>query len=577
MELLSLDPERDDLGQEALDAAGDLERSGSGKTSQATRIVRLTAKDALWHNAAQEAFISVEVAGHIEHHPIRSKAVRRLLAQRYFQATGDAPGNQGVQDALAVLEGQAVFAGEEHECFVRLAGRDGAIWLDLGDEHWRAVRIDSGGWEVVDQPPVRFRRPRGMLALPVPTRGGRVDDLRNFIHVSGDDDWRLSVSWLLAALRPTGPFPLMALYGEQGSGKSTTARLLSSLVDPRLAALRAEPKDVRDVAIASTNGWLISFDNLSHIPSWLSDVLCRLSTGGGFATRELYSDQEEAIFDAQRPAILTAIEEVAVRGDLLDRCLVVTLPTIPEHQRRTEKGLWSDFERERPAILGALLDAVSAALRNLPAVKLDRLPRMADFAVWSVAAAPALGWTGEQFLESYSGNRQTAHESALEAAPWTTALRNLKLPWEGTASQLLDEINRLGGESATRTKGWPARANALSNALRRAAPTLRATGIDVTTGRTNQARTIRLEKLGISSSPSSPSSLPDGEGVTMGDDPGPDRDDPSSPHRTIVTPAPGGSDDGDDGDDLSPYFSNGIHTNGTAMVEDDSEEMEWTL
>ncbi len=105
--------------------------------------------------------------------------------------------------------------------------------------------------------------------------------------------------------------------------------MLRALVDPNAAAIRSEPRDTRDLIIAATNGWVVALDNLSHVSPSLSDDLCRLATGGGFATRELYTDGEETIFDAQRPIILNGIEEVATRGDLLSRTIVVRLRTLP--------------------------------------------------------------------------------------------------------------------------------------------------------------------------------------------------------------------------------------------------------
>src|SRR5262249_54050728 len=147
---------------------------------------------------------------------------------------------------------------------------------------------------------------------------------------------------------------------------------------------------------------------------WLSDCLCRLATGGGFATRELYTDADEVLFDSQRPVIITSIEDVADRGDLLDRAVIVRLPAIPEEKRRRESGFWAAAVAALPAILGALLDAVAAGLRNLPGVRLDRLPRMADFAAWVTACEPALGWPPGSFLAAYRGNVADANELALD-------------------------------------------------------------------------------------------------------------------------------------------------------------------
>src|SRR4029450_13413809 len=96
----------------------------------------------------------------------------------------------------------------------------------------------------------------------------------------------------------------------QGSAKSSLVRVFRSLIDPNTAALRTTPRDERDLVIAATNGWVIAVEDLSPLPDWLSDAVCCLATGTGFATRELYTDAEEAIFAAQRPIVMNGIEEV---------------------------------------------------------------------------------------------------------------------------------------------------------------------------------------------------------------------------------------------------------------------------
>jgi hypothetical protein len=228
--------------------------------------------------------------------------------------------------------------------------------------------------------------------------------------------------------------------------------VLRALVDPNTAALRTTPREERDLVIAAANGWLIALDNLSHLPDWLSDALCRLATGSGFATRELYTDADETIFAAQRPIVLNGIEEVATRGDLVDRAITLYLPTIPEDQRKDEKVFWEEFEQARPQILGALLDAVSTALQQLPQTTLSRKPRMADFALWSCAAAGACGWTAQDFLDAYQGVRDAVHDLTLEASPVGPVVRDFvqqHSPWEGTASELLTALETLAQGGVT--------------------------------------------------------------------------------------------------------------------------------
>jgi hypothetical protein len=231
---------------------------------------------------------------------------------------------------LAPLEARAQFGPRIHDVNIRLAGAGRAIYLDLVTPTWQVVEVTAGGWRVISDPPVKFRRTKGMLPIPAPIAGGTLSELRQFVNVRDDAQWALLVAWAIAALRPSGPVPVLNLNSEHGSGKTTTGEVLRRLIDPNSAMLRAEPRDVRDVMIAATNRWMVAFDNLSTLEPWLSDCLCRLSTGGGFSTRELYSDQDETIFAAQRPVVLNGIEEIITRGDLLDRAVLLDLPPIPQ-------------------------------------------------------------------------------------------------------------------------------------------------------------------------------------------------------------------------------------------------------
>ena len=197
------------------------------------------------------------------------------------------------------------------------------------------------------------------------------------------------VAWALAVLRNQGPYPVLVLSGEQGSAKSTFSAILRALLDPNTAPLRALPREDRDLFIAASNGHVLAFDNVSGLPAWISDTLCRLATGGGFAVRQLYTDQDEVLFDAARPVILNGIEDIVTRPDLADRAVFLTLEPIPEERRRPEAELWAAFEAERARILGVLLDAVVEGLKRLPDTHLPKLPRMADFALWASACETA--------------------------------------------------------------------------------------------------------------------------------------------------------------------------------------------
>jgi hypothetical protein len=473
--------------------------------SQATLAAHMAAEWEFWHTPLKEAYATIVVNDHKESWPVRSQTFKRFMAKQFFDEQGKAMNSEALAATMLMLEAKALFEGEEHPVYVRLAEHDGNIYLDLCNDDWQVVQVTPQGWDIVDDPPIRFRRSRGMLALPAPEPDGSVDLLRSFVNLD-DNAWRLVVSWLVATLRPRGPYPILALFAEQGAGKSTIGRLLRDLVDPNAAPLRAEPNDGRDLMIAANHSWCLAYDNLSHVPPWLSDALCRLSTGGGFATRELYTDQDEVIFDSQRPVLLTSIEEVATRSDLLDRCLIVWLPAIPEDRRRSEAELFEAFREVRPQILGALLDAVAVALRRLPSIKLPGLPRMADFALWATAAETAFGWPNGTFMAAYQGNRESAHEVALEASVVARPLLDLleaQGEWAGSSGELLRLLEERLGDQVRRLSGWPKNPRSLSGHLKRLAPNMRAAGWVLEQDRSSKKRSWMIYRVENAPRPSS--------------------------------------------------------------------------
>ncbi len=469
------------------------------RKSVATQLVELAASVELFHCPDGTAYASFPVDGHEETANITSGSFRQWLSSQFHTANKKVANSQALQDAIGVLEGKAILEGEQQVVNLRVAEHDDSIIVDLCNESWQVVRVDMNGWQVLDKSPVKFRRAKAMQSLPIPTRG-KLKSLRKFLNI-GDVDWSLVAAWLVTGLRPGRPFPVLCLHGEQGAAKSTTARVLRSLIDPNYAPVRAEPRNPHDLMIAAKNGWAIVLDNLSYLRPWLSDALCRLSTGGGFSTRKLYENDEEIIFDAMRPMILTGIEEVATRGDLVDRSLLVHLQAIPDTLRVSEAVFWDDFEQAWPSLLGGLLNATSTAMQRLSEVQFDRLPRMADFATWAIAAEPALGLE-VPFLDAYSQNQSSANELAMEASSVAKYILNLmegENQWKGTATELLEALNSIASDQDRQMKGWPKTARKLGGDMMRLAPNLRKIGIDVENDRTSRRRCIQLTRINADS------------------------------------------------------------------------------
>jgi hypothetical protein len=458
-------------------------------------LIELAQSVGLFHSSDSTGYADILINGHRETWPIRGKGFRRWLTHRYYEATAGAPSADALSAALNVIEARAQFDGPQREVFVRVAGGDAVIYLDLADESWRVVEIDVDGWRVIRDPPVRFRRTAGMQPLPVPALGGSIDELRSFLNVRGDRDFVLAVAWSLAALRDRGPYPILVLTGEQGSAKSTFAAVLRSLIDPNLAPLRALPREDRDLFIAANNTHVLAFDNLSRLPWWISDTLCRLATGGGFSVRQLYTDQEEVLFNALRPVILNGIEDIVDRPDLADRALFLNLEPIPDVRRQTEAQLNARLEAAKPKLLGALLEGVSHGLRHIANTRLDHVPRMADFAAWATSCEAAW-WVPGTFADAYIGNRNEVTSNLIEADSVGAAIIELmseSSEWSGTATELLAELELKISDSVRRQRAWPKAPHVLSGRLRRLATYLRKVGIDTSFTRKGAAGTRTWE------------------------------------------------------------------------------------
>jgi hypothetical protein len=468
-------------------------------------------------------YARIPIDGHEEIHELRSASFENWLILNYRQRQKPVPSGGRLKSLIRTFEADAARFGSTETVWVRVAdgsgrGRAGrqaeghgrrdapvpssadaaaVYYLDLGDSSWRSVEIRAEGCRIVDHAPVLFRRPKGFGELPEPQWDGSLDLLKKYTNVA-DADFPLLVAWLTAALRPAGPYPILILSGEQGSAKSTMARVARRLIDPNSAPLRGLPASQRDFMIQAHNTWVLAYDNIRWVSKALSDVCCRTATGGGFSTRSLHSNDDETLFDIERPVIFNGIDDFARSSDLNDRCVFLHLPAIPERARQRERAYWSAFDADCPRLLGALLMAVAGGLKTLPQIDLPASPRMADFADWGEAVIRGLGGEPGSFVSRYNDNRRAACEAALDDCPVADALRrivgSLEGPCQVTASGLLQALASDTRQSVTRMAQGPKTPRSLSCALRRIASQLRMAGIVVSFDRIDNTRMITISR-----------------------------------------------------------------------------------
>ena len=454
------------------------------RKTQADLLIEMAGKATLFHDDLQDCFARVEVDGYAETWPTRSRFFRRWLVGRFYTETGKAPNNDAIGQAMGVIEAKATFDSPEHKLELRVAEHGGAFWYDLADPAWRAVKVTGEGWEVVDRPPILFRRYKNTSIQPEPKR---VKDglwkLLDFVNLPDEKEQYLLLIYVVTCLVPKIPHVIPVFHGEKGAAKSTAMRVLRRLIDPAVQELLTLPKDQNELALQFSHNYMPGFDNLDSLQTWQSDMLCQAATGGGISKREHYTNDDEIILSFLRCPALNGINLVATRPDLLDRSLLFGLERVDPGTRRPEAEFWQEFEQARPGIVGGMFEALASAMRIYPDVKLDRLPRMADFCRWGYAVSQGLGIGGKVFLDAYLGNIGGANEEAISGNPVAAAVAAMmqgRRYWEGTPAGLLDTLQKVAESERinTRAKSWPKAANTLTRRLLQVKSNLMDAGIE---------------------------------------------------------------------------------------------------
>ena len=326
------------------------------------------------------------------------------------------------------------------------------------------------------------------------------------------NDRPLVLAWLVACFVPDIPHPVLAFFGEQGTGKTTAGKIIVSTIDPGPVPTRKPPRDSESWVTAASGSWVVGLDNLSDVSTWLSDSICRAVTGDGDVRRKLYTDGEHSVFAFRRCICLNGIDLGATRGDLSERMLPISLDRIPEDKRLAEDEIWPKWEQQRGQILGAILDLAVQVLNLLPSVELMSKPRMADFAKILWAVDRSLGTKG---FDHYQKKLTSLAVDSLTGDSFTLMVSEMKETFDGTSADLLRKLT-----ADKPPRGWPRSPRRVTTLLKRAAPALVKSGWNVTNDAAhNEDGVIKWKlippEIARNSSPSSP--LPRENGAIDGE------------------------------------------------------------
>ncbi len=470
---------------------------------QADTIIKLTEDFQYFVNELEQPYAAVQKDNHWEVLDMKSQKFKLYLTKLFFDTQRSAPGTDGLNQALKVLEMKAIFSDNEHKLQRRIAEDQGSIYYDLADSDWRVVQVSASGCQIEADPPILFTRNKNMEQQVEPDFSIEPTKLvplvKKHFRFKKDSDAVLFTVYLVTCFLPQIAHVILVLFGEKGAAKSTTMRMVKRIVDPAKQDLLSMPSSKQDLAISLSNGYMPCFDNLDSLSAEKSDMLCMAATGGAFTKRTLYSDSDETILQFKRCVGLNGINIVATRPDLLDRSILLELERIPKDERKTEHAIWRAFEADLPHFLGAIFNTISAAMPLYEKVDLHEVGRMADFTFWGYAIAEVLGVEGETFLQAYLNNQDTANEEALSSHPVAAAVMAFmknRNTWSASVSGLLKELETVAERQRinTNVKTWAKDANVLSKRLKEVKSNLEGIGIYYDIRHAGDFKKITLQK-----------------------------------------------------------------------------------
>lgn len=339
-----------------------------------------------------------------------TKHVEAWSKYQYFKVTKVLPPKGLVRETFDILYTVARFDSPQIRMFNRVARNDGAIVYDLADK--RYIKIMPQGWEIVPAYPI-FRRFKHQQVQVEPVSGGNPWEVFDFLTVP-EESKLLVMVYLVSLFVPGIAHPIFAVCGDQGSSKSFFSTVINRLVDPTLTEKIIQPKSERDLIQTLRQKFVTVLDNISIITPRVSDILCQVCTGGGVSYRQLYTDEGENIAQFRHAVIINSIGLPIVNADLMDRSIILKLQRIKQEDRKPEQDLWDMFNVAHPRILGGIFDTLVKAMDIHHTLKVENLPRLADFAKWGYAIAEALGKSGEQFVTDFTENVKNQNEGVTE-------------------------------------------------------------------------------------------------------------------------------------------------------------------
>jgi hypothetical protein len=486
------------------------------------------------------AHASVNINGHCEILRVEGSKFKRYLTKLNYDSEDKVIGRETVNNVVNILQARAEFEGQTYTLNLRVAWYNDEIYYDLTNDRWQCVRITKDGWEILDKTPIPMFARYNQTPQVLPAASGSYepdifDVFLRLTNLKSEEDKILAAVYIITLFIPDIPHVVSQIHGEKGSAKSTLQNFIKLLVDPAKPKQLTIYNDLKEFVQQLAHNYVAFYDNLKYTPGWLSDEVCKAVTGVGSTKRKLYSDDDDIVYEYRRVIGFNGINLGLTEPDILDRSIMIELDRIINEERKQESDIIAEFLELRPKILSYIFDILVKALKIKPTIKLNDLPRMADFAIWGEAIARAMGYKELEFISVYYDNIGKQNVEAVENNPLGQAVTkfieswyNEREPssWQGPLSKTLEILNVVATQNNINTgsKVWPRAENSLSRRLKPLLSNLReGLGFDIeivriTTGNQKTKGRRSLRKKPSLSSLSSPDQFHEENKGKGGDD-----------------------------------------------------------
>jgi len=450
-------------------------------------------KKVLAQGDSNSVYILIENNGHTESVSLADARTKDWLRYLYYKETGENHSDESYKNALSLIRSEVLMDAVKTEVIHnRIAMTGDAIYYDLANPDWQAVKISKTGVEIVslnENTPIFARRQHQHAQVLPKFKRAALGELVQLLRIPSKDR-QLFMVHLVSMLVEKYPIPIMNILGEQGSNKTTLAKSVKNIVDPSGGNISSIPRNKTELLLHFNNRYLVNFDNVSGFDSETSDIFCRAITGEGQSKRQLYTDQDEVIFNYRRKIVINGIAPTLEFPDYRERSIFYETLPLKDYERLTEEEYNRKFAVLLPYVLGDIFIALHRAMQLYDSVKLElkRLERMADFTIFGECISRALGFPPLTFYETYRERMQFNSIDIRESFPIVSLIDKVMIAesaekYEDTVSNFYKRITSLAQKEQidVKSKGvnFPQLPNKVKQHLEKLKPNLRNMGFEV--------------------------------------------------------------------------------------------------